>query len=100
MACSGRIRATGGLLAAVALALAFPLGAPAEQASQPASAAAGGIDIGRYHACAILEQGGVRCWGFGAVGSLGYAAENTIGDDEPPAAAGPLDLGAGRTAVA
>jgi len=100
MARSGRIRAIGGLLAALALGCAFPAGAPAEQASQPASAAAGTLDIGRYHACAILELGSVRCWGFGGGGSLGYAGEDTIGDDETPAAAGPVDLGPGRTAVA
>jgi hypothetical protein len=40
------------------------------------------------HACALLETGGVRCWGLGTYGMLGYAAVESIGDDELPAAAG------------
>ena len=88
-----------GLAAAVAIGVALPAGVPAEQASRPSSAAAGGLDVGRYHACAVLTTGGVRCWGYGFDGSLGFASRESIGDDELPAAAGPADLGAGRTAV-
>jgi len=99
MACSVRTAAPAGVAAAVAIASAFPVAAPAEQASRPTSPSAGGLDVGRFHACAVLSQGSVRCWGFGGGGLLGYGAENTIGDDETPAAAGPVDLGAGRTAV-
>ena len=39
----------------------------------------------------------VRCWGFGGNGRLGYGNTDSIGDDEPPGAVGPVDLGAGRT---
>ena len=54
------------------------------------------LDAGRYHTCAV-PGGEVRCWGFGREGA-GIREHATIGDDETPAAAGPVDLGAGRTA--
>jgi len=83
-----------------AAAGAFPLGAAAEQASEPASAAAGQLDLGTHHSCALLGDGSVRCWGFGGDGQLGYGNTNTIGDDETPGSAGPVNLGLGRTARA
>jgi alpha-tubulin suppressor-like RCC1 family protein len=58
------------------------------------------IAAGFYHACAILDQGQVRCWGYGAEGQLGYGNTNFIGDNETPGSFGPVDLGAGRTAAA
>jgi alpha-tubulin suppressor-like RCC1 family protein len=58
------------------------------------------IAAGFYHACAILDQGQVRCWGAGFEGQLGYGNTNSIGDGETPGSVGPVDLGAGRTAVA
>jgi len=58
------------------------------------------ISAGQGHTCAVLDGGSVRCWGFGADGRLGYGNANTIGDNEPPANAGPVNLGPGRTAVA
>lgn len=87
------------LAAAVVVGVALPAGARAEQASQPSSAAAAGLDVGKYHACARLTAGGLRCWGYGADGALGYASTESIGDDEPPLAVGPVDLGDGRTAL-
>ncbi len=78
----------------------LPATAMAEQSSQPSSAASAGLDVGRYHACAPLPDATVRCWGYGGDGSLGYGNRDTIGDDETPAAAGPVDLGVGRTVVA
>ena len=88
------------LLLAAAVGCLVPVGAKAEQASQPASSAAGGIDVGRFHACALLPSASVRCWGYGMDGSLGYGNRAAIGDDETPGAAGPVDLGAGRTSTA
>jgi len=41
-----------------------------------------------------------RCWGDGSRGRLGYASATDVGDDEAPGSVGPVDLGAGRTAVA
>ena len=89
------------MLAVVAAAAIVPAAAPAGQSS-PAPAPFAQIATGIYHSCAVLGPGDarVRCWGFGADGQLGYANTQTIGDDEAPAAAGPVDLGAGRTVTA
>ena len=59
-----------------------------------------GISAGDNHTCAILDDASVRCWGFGDSGRLGYANTRDVGDDETPGSLGPVDLGAGRTAVA
>ena len=56
------------------------------------------IAAGFYHACALLDQGQVRCWGYGGNGQLGYGNTKDIGDDEIPASVGPVKLG--RKAVA
>ena len=66
------------------------------------------ISAGGRHACAILDDGSVRCWGWGAFGQLGYGNTHNVGDgaftagvaDQSVASAGPVDLGAGRKAVA
>ena len=86
------------LLAAVASVL--PAAAVAEQASEPAGRAAGGLDAGELHSCAVLAAGSVRCWGYGGGGQLGYGSLDTIGDDETPGSVGPVNLGAGHTARA
>ena len=86
------------LLALVAMLV--PAGAAGEQASQPGSTAAAKIDLGANFACAILSGGQVRCWGYGAEGELGYPGVVTVGATNTPASVGPVDLGAGRTAVA
>jgi len=80
--------------------MVLPTGAAGEQGSQPGSAAAGQLDAGAFHACAVLGDGKVRCWGFGGDGRLGYGNTNTIGDDETPASVRPVDLGTGHTATA
>ena len=51
------------------------------------------IAAGTFHTCALLDTGAVRCWGFGTKGRLGYATTTPIGDDEPPATAGDVDVG-------
>jgi len=84
----------------VAVGCALAATASAEQSSQPAAAIAGGLDVGKFHSCAVLPDGSTRCWGYGSDGALGYANTATIGDDETPAAAGAVDVGAGRTALA
>ncbi len=58
------------------------------------------IAAGSAHTCAILDTGQVRCWGYGGLGQLGYGNTENIGDGETPGSVGPVDLGAGRTAVA
>ena len=56
------------------------------------------VSAGDGHSCAVLDDGTVRCWGFGGDGRLGYNATESIGDDELPAARGPIDFGGGLTA--
>jgi alpha-tubulin suppressor-like RCC1 family protein len=46
-----------------------------------------------YHSCAVLTTGKVSCWGWNYFGQLGYGHSNTIGDDEPPASAGYVNVG-------
>ncbi|MGQ0629607.1 MAG: RCC1 domain-containing protein [Sporichthyaceae bacterium] len=58
------------------------------------------VVAGDYHSCAIVTDGSVRCWGENRFGQLGYANTDNIGDDESPGAAGPVDLGPGRRAIA
>ena len=89
------------LLLLAVTAAAVPGGSVAEEASEPGSpgAAAAQLDAGRNHSCAVLTTGGVRCWGFGGEGELGYGTPATVGDDETPGSAGPVFLGPGRTAA-
>jgi alpha-tubulin suppressor-like RCC1 family protein len=51
------------------------------------------ITAGKEHTCALLSGGNVRCWGNGQNGRLGYGNQNSIGDDESPAAAGDVPVG-------
>jgi len=92
--------ALGVLVLACVVVDAFPAGAAAEQASEPRSPAAAGLDAGGLHSCAVLVAGSVRCWGYGANGQLGYGNTDTIGDNETPASVGPVNFGAGRTVKA
>lgn len=57
------------------------------------------VSVGDNHTCAILDDHTVRCWGEGASGQLGYGNTNNIGDNETPGSVGPVNLGAGRTAM-
>ena len=60
---------------------------------------AGDVDVGGpvarigagANTCALLDSGGVRCWGMGGI--LGYGNMENIGDDETPASAGDIDIG-------
>lgn len=40
------------------------------------------------HTCAQLASGGVRCWGMGTRGRLGYGNTTTLGDNEVPSSVG------------
>jgi alpha-tubulin suppressor-like RCC1 family protein len=60
------------------------------------------IDAGYQHACALLDDGSVKCWGDGELGALGLgdpsdrgSRSGEMGDDLPPVA-----LGTGRSALA
>jgi len=52
------------------------------------------ISVGVMYTCALLDNGTVKCWGYGSHGQLGYG--NTLNRDKPEAT--PVNLGAGRTA--
>jgi alpha-tubulin suppressor-like RCC1 family protein len=58
------------------------------------------VSAGGSHTCALLDNGTVRCWGLGIDGQLGYGNSTTIGDNETPGSVAPVDLGAGRSAIA
>jgi alpha-tubulin suppressor-like RCC1 family protein len=53
-----------------------------------------------FHACAILTDGSLRCWGGNGAGQLGTGNTHGIGADDLPALHPPVRLGFGRTAVA
>ncbi len=50
------------------------------------------VDTGESSTCALLTTGGVRCWGYGGSGRLGYGNTNQIGDNETPASAGDVPV--------
>jgi alpha-tubulin suppressor-like RCC1 family protein len=60
------------------------------------------ISAGSAHACALLDNSAVKCWGFNTNGQLGQGSVDHLGDagsemgDNLPA----IDLGSGRTALA
>jgi alpha-tubulin suppressor-like RCC1 family protein len=58
------------------------------------------LAAGDYHTCAILDDGTVRCWGYGYDGELGYGNQNHVGASDTPGSMPPVALGTGRTATA
>ena len=80
-------------------AAALPAARGEEAASQQLAFEHGLIDAGNLHTCAVLTTGRMRCWGAGISGRLGYASTASVGDNETPASAGPVDLGSDRTAT-
>ncbi len=51
------------------------------------------LAAGEDHACALMSDGAVRCWGRGASGQLGYGNTNNIGDDEAPSTVAAVSVG-------
>ena len=65
------------------------------------NASAIGIATGRDHACAVLEDGSVKCWGWGQYGQLGHGNTTSLGDEPGEMAAlKPVSLGARAISVA
>jgi prepilin-type N-terminal cleavage/methylation domain-containing protein len=60
------------------------------------------IDVGVTHACALLKNGTVKCWGDNTYGQLGYEDTKPRGGIAAtiPKNLPAIDLGTGRTAVA
>jgi alpha-tubulin suppressor-like RCC1 family protein len=73
---------------------------PASVGDLPLGGKAVQLSVRDAQACALLDTGGVRCWGSNANGFLGYGDVGIIGDDETPADLGDLDLGGAATQVA
>ncbi len=61
----------------------------------PLNAKATALSVGGTHACALLEDGTLRCWGENASGQLGYGNNEDIGDDEFPFSVNAIDIAAG-----
>jgi cysteine-rich repeat protein len=51
------------------------------------------IAVGNAHSCAVLTNGGVRCWGANTSGCLGYGNTEPVGDDETPASVPVVNVG-------
>ncbi|MFN3198639.1 MAG: thrombospondin type 3 repeat-containing protein [Bradymonadia bacterium] len=60
------------------------------------------VGLGRYHACALLDDGSVKCWGYNGYGQLGQGNTTQRGDgaNEMGDNLVAVDLGTGRTATA
>ena len=43
------------------------------------------LAVGYDHACVLMEDQSVRCWGGNGYGQLGYGTLEDVGDDETPA---------------
>lgn len=61
------------------------------------------VAMGAWHTCALMADGGVRCWGRGQDGQLGYGSINNVADDSTPirspALAGDVPLGEPAVAI-
>src|SRR5262249_10331720 len=56
---------------------------PADAGDVPVGAPVRSLAAGRYHTCALLQNGKVRCWGFGGQLALGNQSFQVYGDNEP-----------------
>jgi cysteine-rich repeat protein len=72
---------------------------PSSAGDVPVGASVSHVAAFGWHTCAALGTGGVRCWGHGEGGRLGYGSNVSYGDDEWPSDIGDIDLGGNAVAV-
>lgn len=97
---SGAVRCWGARTAALGLGMLVVVGDDETPTAVDPLDVGGNVTAlaaGFFHVCAVLESGGVNCWGD--AGPAGRQMQ-VIGDDESPAAAGTLDVGASVSFVA
>ncbi|HEY0132524.1 MAG TPA: hypothetical protein VGB85_00555 [Nannocystis sp.] len=75
---------------------------PAAMGDVPVGGTVVQLAAGMFHTCALLDTGGVRCWGANTFGALGHnlTHHDDIGDDETPASMGDVPIGAPAIQVA
>lgn len=56
---------------------------PSDAGSVPLGEKAVQISLGYEHSCALLESGGLKCWGFNDSAQLGYNHTSNVGDYRP-----------------
>src|SRR5690606_21052701 len=61
--------------------------------SVPASTEIVLVSIGATHACALLGNGDLMCWGANGAGQRGAGDLTNVGDDEFPSSRVPVDIG-------
>ena len=65
---------------------------PAQAGDVPVGGLVDSVAAGLRHTCAVLTDGQLRCWGDDTLGPLGLSPQQTIGDDELPLDAPPVDF--------
>ena len=55
---------------------------PASVGDIPLEGTVSKVYCGKDHSCALMDDGGVRCWGTNENGALGYGVGVYVGDDE------------------
>ncbi len=73
---------------------------PADKAPIDLDGLAMALAAGDRHTCALLDGGGVICWGANERGQLGYGNQNSVGWSGPPASAGLVPLPGPARAIA
>lgn len=62
-------------------------------------AAVAAVSAWDRHTCVQLDDGSVRCWGYGGSGRLGVCSSQSIGDNEAPGSVVPIPLAAAAGGV-
>jgi len=73
---------------------------PADAGDISLGGTAAQVTVGAYNSSARLTTGGVRCWGYGPSGQLGYGNTQMIGDNELPSLGQDITLDGAVTQIA